>query len=86
MRSPGDRAIQAGASAGMFTASTVSQAHAPCGTYPDDWLHHARAGLRDRVTNGIPGMAWALHRFNPRGKANAAALSAMEERMRSRKP
>lgn len=41
------------------------------------------AGLRDRVSNGIPGMAWAKYRFNPRRRANEAALAALEERMRN---
>ena len=40
------------------------------------------AGLRDRVADRIPGVGWALHRFNPRRKANEAALAALEERMR----
>ena len=43
------------------------------------------AGLRDRVSEQIPGMAWALHKLNPRRKANEAALGALEQRMRSRK-
>ena len=43
------------------------------------------AGLRDRVSDRIPGMAWAMHRFNPRRKANEAALAALEERMRGGK-
>lgn len=43
------------------------------------------AGLRDRVSNRIPGMAWAMHKFNPRRRANEAALAALEERVRSGK-
>lgn len=42
-------------------------------------------GLRDRVTDRIPGMGWALHRFNPRRKANEAAIAALDERIRSGK-
>lgn len=40
------------------------------------------AGLRDRVASRIPGMSWALHRFNPRRKANLAAVAALDERIR----
>jgi len=43
------------------------------------------AGLRDRVSDRIPGMRWALHRLNPRRKANEAAIAALEERIRSGK-
>lgn len=43
------------------------------------------AGLRDVVSDRIPGMAWALHRFNPRRKANEAAIAALEERIRAGK-
>ena len=44
------------------------------------------AGLRDRVAGRLPGMAWVLHKFSPRRRANEAALAALEERMSSRKP
>jgi len=40
------------------------------------------AGLRNRVTDRIPGMSWALYRFNPRRKANLAAMAALDERIR----
>jgi|LNFM01.1.fsa_nt_gb hypothetical protein len=43
------------------------------------------AGLRDRVSDRIPGLSWALHRFNPRRKANEAAIAALDERIRSGK-
>jgi hypothetical protein len=43
------------------------------------------AGLRDRVSDRIPGMSWALHRFNPHRKANEAAIAALDERIRSGK-
>lgn len=43
------------------------------------------AGLRERVTDRVPGMAWALHRFNPRRKANEAAIAALDEKIRNGK-
>lgn len=43
------------------------------------------AGLRERVSDRIPGMSWALHRFNPRRRANEAAIAALDERIRSGK-
>jgi hypothetical protein len=43
------------------------------------------AGLRDRVSEQIPGIAWALQKLKPRRKANEAALAALEQRMGSRK-
>lgn len=43
------------------------------------------AGSRDRVAGRIPGLAWALHRFNPRRRANEAALAALEARVRGGK-